>query len=92
MSIRRSSTPADAAVVKAVSDAQQAELQFESELQGVHYGTDGSKLARAGIQTVVCGPGDIADAHNKDEHIEIEQVELATRLYTRLLSNWSRNL
>jgi len=85
-------TPADAAVVKAVSDARQAELQFESELQGVHYGTDGSKLARAGIQTVVCGPGDIADAHNKDEHIEIEQVELATRLYTRLLSNWSRNL
>jgi len=66
--------------------------KFESELQGVHYGTDGSKLARAGIQTVVCGPGDIADAHNKDEHIEIEQVELATRLYTRLLSNLSRNL
>jgi len=85
-------TPADADVVKALTEAQKAELEFESELQGVHYGTDGSKLARAGIQTVVCGPGDIADAHNKDEHIEIEQVELATRLYTRLLSNLSRNL
>ena len=84
-------TPVDAAVVKALRTAQKTELEVESEVQGANYGTDGSKLAQAGIQTVVCGPGDIARAHNKDEHVEIEQVEMATRLYAGLLANWSGN-
>jgi acetylornithine deacetylase/succinyl-diaminopimelate desuccinylase-like protein len=37
---------------------------------GAHYGTDGSKLAAAGIETVVCGPGNIAQAHTKAEFVE----------------------
>ncbi|MET4062145.1 acetylornithine deacetylase/succinyl-diaminopimelate desuccinylase-like protein [Arthrobacter sp. UYP6] len=28
----------------------------------------------AGIPTVVCGPGDIAQAHAPDEFIELEQI------------------
>ena len=83
-------TPADAPVVQALGEAQRTEFGSESELLGAHYGTDGSKLSRAGIETVVCGPGDIAKAHTKDEYIEIEQVEMATRLYSNLLSNWSK--
>ena len=59
-----------------------------SPIEGAHYGTDGSKLAQAGIETVVCGPGDIAQAHTCDEFIEIEQVEKAVRLYGRLLARW----
>jgi acetylornithine deacetylase/succinyl-diaminopimelate desuccinylase-like protein len=58
---------------------------------GVQYGTDGSKLARAGIQTVFCGPGDIAHAHTRDEFIEIEQVRMAARLYGRLISDWNQD-
>ena len=83
-------TPVDAAIVRSLGVAQREELGTESALEGAHYGTDGSKLARAGIQTVVCGPGDIAQAHTRDEFIEIEQVEMAARLYGRLISNWNQ--
>jgi acetylornithine deacetylase len=81
-------TAPDAEIVEALARAQQEELGFHRELAGANYGTDGSKLARAGIQTVVCGPGDIAQAHTANEFVEIKQVELATRMYSHLLANW----
>jgi len=52
---------------------------------GAHYGTDGSKLAAAGIETVVCGPGNIAQAHTKAEFVAMEQVDLAVRPYDKLI-------
>jgi succinyl-diaminopimelate desuccinylase len=81
-------TAPDAPIVGLLARAQQDELGLEKELAGANYGTDGSKLSRAGIQTIVCGPGNIAQAHTADEFVEIEQVELATRMYKRLLANW----
>jgi acetylornithine deacetylase len=83
-------TAPDADIVEALARAQQEELGFQGELAGANYGTDGSKLSRAGIQTVVCGPGDIAQAHTANEFVEIKQLELATRMYSHLLANWSR--
>lgn len=81
-------TPSNASIVTSLGVARQKEIGEAGELEGANYGTDGSKLTRAGIQTVVCGPGDIAQAHTKDEFVEIEQVELAARVYGHLLSNW----
>jgi acetylornithine deacetylase len=81
-------TPPGAPVVESLARAQQQELGTEKELAGANYGTDGSKLARAGIQTIVCGPGNIAQAHTANEFVEIDQLELATRMYQRLLANW----
>ena len=81
-------TSREAAVVYAIGDAHQAEFGSASAIEGAHYCTDGSKLAQAGIETVVCGPGNIAQAHTCDEFIEIEQVEKAVRLYTRLIERW----
>lgn len=84
-------TSPDAEIVASLARSQEAELGSKTELAGANYGTDGSKLARAGIQTVVCGPGDIAHAHTANEFVEIEQVELATRMYKHLLSHWQGN-
>lgn len=82
-------TPAEAFIVNSLGDARQKEVGEAGELEGANYGTDGSKLARAGIETVVCGPGDIAQAHTENEFVEIKQVELAARIYGRLISTWS---
>jgi len=81
-------TAPDAEVVAGVARSQQETLRFEREVAGANYGTDGSKLARAGVQTVVCGPGNIAQAHTANEFVEIEQVELATRMYRHMLAAW----
>ncbi len=82
-------TAPETEIVEALEYAQQQELGFKRELAGANYGTDGSKLSRAGIQTVVCGPGDIAQAHTANEFVEIKQLDLATRMYSRLLANWN---
>lgn len=39
----------------------------------VSYGTEAGQFQEAGYSTVVCGPGDIAQAHQADEYIELEQ-------------------
>ncbi len=81
-------TKSDSQIVNALLSSHLDEFGSESEIGGAHYGTDGSKLASVGIETVVCGPGDIAQAHTADEFIEIEQVERAVRLYSRLMKEW----
>jgi acetylornithine deacetylase ArgE len=51
---------------------------------GVPYGTDASKLALAGVPSVVFGPGDIARAHTCDEWVQLEEVEQASEILFRL--------
>lgn len=50
----------------------------------VSYGTDGSQFRRAGIPTVICGPGSIAQAHKPNEYIEIEQIRHCVAFLRRL--------
>jgi acetylornithine deacetylase len=50
---------------------------------GVPYCTNASRIAAAGVPAVVFGPGDIAQAHTKDEWIEVAQLDLASEIYYR---------
>lgn len=56
---------------------------------GVPYGTDASKLTRAGVPCVVFGPGNIQQAHTKDEWVEIEQVVQATAVLLEAILNYA---
>jgi acetylornithine deacetylase/succinyl-diaminopimelate desuccinylase-like protein len=40
-----------------------------------------SKLVGVGIPTVICGPGELAQAHGPDEYVEIQQVLDAVDVY-----------
>jgi acetylornithine deacetylase len=50
----------------------------------VPYGTDASTLSQAGWPVVVFGPGDIAQAHTKDEWVETSQLDLAAEILYQL--------
>jgi acetylornithine deacetylase len=50
---------------------------------GVPYGTHASRIAAAGVRSVVFGPGSIAQAHTRDEWIATVQVEQAAEVYYR---------
>ena len=52
----------------------------------VAYGTEAGLFQRAGWSTVVCGPGDIAQAHQPDEYIEISELEAGERLLRRVIA------
>ncbi|MET9913731.1 M20/M25/M40 family metallo-hydrolase [Streptomyces sp. NPDC006476] len=72
-------TPVDSAVVSALCSALAAHGR-PGETAGMPFGTDASKIARAGVPTVVLGPGSLRDAHAADESVELAEVELAARV------------
>ena len=54
---------------------------------GVSYFTDASPIAMGGTPAVVFGPGNIAQAHARDEFINIEQLETGKKIVTKFLEN-----
>jgi acetylornithine deacetylase len=60
-------------------------LTERNDTIAVAYGTEAGLFQRAGIPTVVCGPGDIAVAHRPDEYIERDQLAACTRFLRRLI-------
>ncbi|GAA3705837.1 acetylornithine deacetylase [Zhihengliuella alba] len=73
-------TPGDAAIVSRV-----VEWGADESAGKVTYGTEAGLFSRAGIPTVVYGPGDIAQAHAPDEFIELEQIARCESFFDRLI-------
>jgi acetylornithine deacetylase len=61
------------------------ELTGTSEVGKVSYGTEASQFQRAGIPSVVCGPGSIDQAHRPNEYIEIAQVAACEQFLGKLM-------
>ena len=51
-----------------------AELTGQQPLTAVSYGTEAGLYQQAGIDAVVCGPGDIGRAHRPNEYIEVGEL------------------
>ncbi|MFM1989789.1 MAG: putative Acetylornithine deacetylase [Pseudomonadota bacterium] len=54
-------------------------LAGESRTTLVAFGTEAGLFQRAGIPTVVCGPGHIAQAHEPDEYVTLDQLARCER-------------
>lgn len=80
-------TPTSAPIVQAAVAAAEA-LGMDATPQGVPYGSDASKFARAGIPAIVCGPGSIDLAHAADEWVPVVEVEQAVTFYRELMLRW----
>ena len=55
----------------------------------VPYGTDGGWFQHHGFSTVICGPGDIALAHQPNEFISVEQFEAGGAFLRKLTAHLS---
>ncbi|NOC44115.1 acetylornithine deacetylase [Ruegeria sp. HKCCD7559] len=55
----------------------------------VSYGTEAGQFQAAGYSAVICGPGDIAQAHQPNEFISIAQFEAGHRFMQRLVERLS---
>ena len=53
----------------------------------VSYGTEGGLFQAAGIPTVICGPGDIEQAHRPNEFVSLAQLAQCEAFMQRLLEN-----
>lgn len=62
-----------------------AAVRGSHQITTVPYGTNASTLAAAGIPAVVFGPGDIAQAHTRDEWVDLNEVEQAAEILYRFV-------
>jgi acetylornithine deacetylase len=76
--------PSAAAWLDRLSAAIEGATGQRPQVRGVPFGTDAGPLWAAGTPCVVFGPGDIAQAHTKDEWIDLDQVAQAAEAYFRI--------
>lgn len=70
----------------AQSDAARliAYLTQSSDFSTVAFGTEGGLFHQAGIPSVICGPGSMAQGHKPDEFISIAQLDACDAMLQRL--------
>lgn len=78
-------TPEDAEIV-----ALATALTGNNATDKVAFGTEAGLFQRAGIPSVVCGPGHIDQAHTTDEFVELDQIARCEAFLRRLLERLAR--
>ncbi|MBY8915150.1 acetylornithine deacetylase [Nitratireductor sp. L1-7-SE] len=68
------------------SEARQivSELTGLTEAEVVAFGTEAGLFQKAGISSVICGPGSIEQAHKADEFVSLEQLDQCLGMLERL--------
>ncbi|WP_417749861.1 M20 family metallopeptidase [Rosistilla oblonga] len=66
---------------------EMVELTGSEKSKTVCYGTDAG-IFNAFKQMVVCGPGDIAQAHTVDEWIDLQQLDRGVEVYRQVIQRW----
>lgn len=66
---------------------QALELAHRPKAKTVSFGTDGGMFTEL-EDKIVFGPGNIAQAHTRDEWIALEQLSLGTDMYAKMIRNW----
>ena len=61
------------------------QLSKNSRVGKVSYGTEAGLFQRMGVPSVICGPGDIAQAHGPNEFVTLEQLAQCERFMDRIL-------
>lgn len=75
-------TPADALLVRA------CEAFSGQAAEAVQFGTEAPYLSALGLETVVLGPGDIAQAHQPDEFLALAQLQPGIHIYRQLIQQF----
>jgi len=78
-------TYADGPLVQSVLAAATA-VGATPGVEYANYCTDGSFYPQIDVPVVVFGPGSIAQAHTKDEWISLEQLEMGTMAYQKIIA------
>lgn len=78
-------THADAEVVSLIR-----KLSGKAKLNTVSYAAEAGQFANEGYQTVICGPGSIAQAHRADEFISKEELQKGMKMMEKLIEELTK--
>ena len=65
------------------------DLTGQKSLAAVSYGTEAGLFQKAGVDAIICGPGDIARAHKADEYILMSELEVCQSMLEALAARCS---
>lgn len=65
-------------------------LSQNSRLDAVSYASEAGQFSDEGFQSVICGPGSIAQAHRANEFIDMKQLQLGVDMIHRLIQELSQ--
>ncbi|WP_284075790.1 acetylornithine deacetylase [Herbaspirillum aquaticum] len=77
-------SPALEAVEQAAITELVRALTGDRETRKVAYGTEAGLFQQIGIPTIVCGPGDIGNAHKPNEFVTLSQMERCEQFLRKL--------
>lgn len=80
------SLPADAPIALLL-----AEITGTTPQAAVSYGTEAGRYQEAGIDAIICGPGDISRAHRPDEYVTRDELAACTRTLERLCTHFAQD-
>lgn len=69
------------------AEALVRKLTGENARHVVSYGTEAGQFQERGYSAVICGPGDIAQAHQPNEYITVDQFQQGEAFIARLVDN-----
>jgi acetylornithine deacetylase len=61
-------------------------LSRNSTVGKVSYGTEAGLFQQMGVPTVICGPGDIAEAHRPNEFVALDQLAQCESFVERIIA------
>jgi acetylornithine deacetylase len=76
--------PALAAANRSELAAVLTQLTGQEPLTAVSYGTEAGLYQQAGVDAIICGPGEIGRAHRPDEYIEIGELAACRKMIENL--------
>ena len=79
------SLPAEAPIARLLS-----QITGAPPIPAVSYGTEAGLYQAAGIDAIICGPGDIARAHKPDEYVTRAELAACVDLLERLCAEFTR--
>ena len=69
------------------AEALVRQLTGENARHVVSYGTEAGQFQERGYSAVICGPGDIAQAHQPNEFISVDQFRQGEAFIARLVDH-----
>jgi len=79
-------------VVEALYQSIKENIGSEPKIRGGKFDSDAGKFVAQGIPTPVFGPGNILQAHSKDEWVEISQVMQAAEIIAQTIVTYQDKL
>jgi acetylornithine deacetylase len=64
-------------------------LTGDQDKRKVAYGTEAGLFSLAGVPSIVCGPGDIQQAHKANEFVALDQLVACERFLQKFIHSMS---